>query len=518
MKGDTFFEKLRDHSPAYVSAFCAFMMLCFVPIVYRNAFFDINRIKVYSVYAIIPLTLVLMLFAVLFRKNNRKTNLQDRSILICFGAMAVFLVSCLLSCLFSGFSAAVLLGNQGRYCGFLFLLCCGAAFYLIACPGISGKHILPAIELTVGLVALLGVLNAMGIDPLGFYDRIKRGQEQMFMSTIGHFDFFGTYMVMLFPLCAGTFLFSGKRICRWFGFVCCVLSLMGAAAARTDSALLGIQMGCAALVALSGGSFFRLSKALIVWAIAFFSLPVVGFLMKNGAFGLTYSGPHKLLCEQGIAYFAGAVLFSAAVFCWILGKRHIKAPGRRRMTALVLVSFLLVVLLLLMAMAYFTLIAPDAEIGAASGFLRYSDEWGSYRGFVYTRAMSAYGSYTFFEKLFGKGLDTTKLILQPYFDHPVISIVGVFDDTHNQLLQFLLTGGILAAASFTVFYGVVLYTLYRRAGDDPLICGVTASVCAYLIVMLINVTQPILIVTYFALSALALSRITYLEKRRRTDQ
>ena len=312
MKGDTFFEKLRDHSPAYVSAFCAFMMLCFVPIVYRNAFFDINRIKVYSVYAIIPLTLVLMLFAVLFRKNNRKTNLQDRSILICFGAMAVFLVSCLLSCLFSGFSAAVLLGNQGRYCGFLFLICCGAAFYLIACPGISGKHILPAIELTVGLVALLGVLNAMGIDPLGFYDRIKRGQEQMFMSTIGHFDFFGTYMVMLFPLCAGTFLFSGKRICRWFGFVCCVLSLMGAAAARTDSALLGIQMGCAALVALSGGSFFRLFKALIVWAIAFFSLPVVGFLMKNGAFGLTYSGPHKLLCEQGIAYFAGAVLFSAA--------------------------------------------------------------------------------------------------------------------------------------------------------------------------------------------------------------
>lgn len=518
MKGETFFEKLRDHSIAYVSAFCAFMMLCFVPVVYRNAFFDINRIKVYSVYAIVPLTLTLMFFAVLLLRNNEEMKLPDKNVLVCFVTVAAFLMSCLLSCFFSGFSAAVLLGNQGRYCGFLFLLCCAAAFYMIACPGISGKHILPAIELTVGVIALLGVLNSMGIDPLGFYDRIKSGQEQMFMSTIGHFDFFGTYMVMLFPLCAGSYLFSGKRISRWFGFVCCVLSLMGSAASRTDSALLGVQMGCAALVALSGGSLFRLSKALIVWAIAFLSLPVAGFLMKNGAFGLTYSGPHKLLCEQGLAYFAAAALFFAAAFCWILAKKRVKAPGRKRMTALVLASLLIAVLLLIAAMVYFTLIAPEAELGAASGFLRFNDEWGSYRGFVYTRALDAYGSYSLSEKLFGKGLDTTKQILQPYFDHPVIKIVGVFDDTHNQLLQLLLTGGILTAASFAVFYGVMLYTLYRRAENDPLVCGVAASVFAYMVVMLINVTQPILIVTYFSLCALALSRITYLEKRRRTDQ
>lgn len=515
MKGLAFGEKLRDHAVSYVSTLCAFMMLCFVPVVFRNAFFDINRIKVYSVYVIVPLMLVLMLLSILVSRKNDDIKLPAKHILICYGAMAVFLSACLLSCVFSGFDPAVILGNKGRYCGFLFLFCCSSAFFLIACGGISARWLLPAIELTAGAVALLGVLNAMGIDPLGFYARIRKGQEKMFMSTIGHFDFFGTYLVMLFPLCGASFVFDRKPSRQWIGYTGTVLCLMATAASRTDSALLGVQMGCASLLALSGVSFVCLSKALVVWAMAFLALPVVGYLMLHGEFALVYSGPHALLCERNLAYLATVLLLAAAVACWILSKKQVAAPGRKRMTAIVLLSFLLLLLILLGAMVYFTLIDPDADLGAAATFLRFNDEWGSYRGFVYTRAMDAFGSYSLSEKLFGKGLDTTKQILEMYFDHPVIKIVGVFDDAHNQLLQLLLTGGLLTSASFAAFYAVMLCTLYRHAGKDPLVCGVAASVFSYLIVMLINVMQPILIVTYFSLCALALSRISYIEKRRR---
>ena len=209
------------------------------------------------------------------------------------------------------------------------------------------------------------------------------------------------------------------------------------------------------------------------------------------------------------------ILFAAAFLCRFLARKGVRAPGRKTMTTIVLIVLFCAALALLGAMVYFTVVNPEADLGEAAGFLRFDDAWGSYRGFVYKRAVDAFGTYTPAEKIFGKGLDTTKSILRPYFDHPVVKIVGVFDDTHNQLLQLLLTGGILAAASFVLFYAVMLVTLYRHADRDPLLCGATASVFAYLIVILINVTQPILIITYFSLSALALGRISYIDKRRR---
>ena len=68
----------------------------------------------------------------LFLERGRKhllcPNWHVRS---CFAAMGAFLFSCLCSYFASGMSTAVLLGNQGRYCGLLFFLCCGVAFYII---------------------------------------------------------------------------------------------------------------------------------------------------------------------------------------------------------------------------------------------------------------------------------------------------------------------------------------------------------------------------------------------------
>lgn len=510
-------DALYKSGAALVSSCCAALMLCVVPLVFRDAFFDINRIKVYTVYAGVPVMAAAMVAALLFSRGAQPPCLPERCVLLCFGAMAMFLLSCLFSYFSSGFDAAALLGNQGRYCGLLFFLCCGMAFYLIACGASASGWVHGAAVLCAALIAFLGVLNALGIDPLGFYARIRKGQEQMFMSTIGHFDFFGTYLVLMLPLAGGLHVFSQKKEMRILGLVGAALMAMGAAASRTDSALIGVHLGCAALSALSGGSLVYMARAFALWAICFASLPVVGALFEYGSLGVAFSGPHKLLCETDVALIAVLALLAAARACLFLAKRGVRAPGRKKTVALMLIVLLLAFLLFLGTIVYFTVFSPQSELGGASGFLRFDDAWGSYRGFVYTRAVDAFAAYFPIEKLFGKGLDTTRLILSPYFDNPVIGIVGVFDDAHSQLLQLLLTGGLLGALSFAAFYAVVLTTLYRHAGRDPLVCGAAASVFAYLIVMLINVTQPILIAVYFSICGLGLSRIGYIEKRRRNN-
>lgn len=511
-------EGLRANSRAWVSGLCAAMMLCFVPLVFRDAFFDINRIKVYSVYACIPAAAVLMLFAWIIHKRGSKRIPLRKDVRRCFISMAVFLSACVASCAFSGFDRSVLLGTEGRSCGLLFLLCCGAAFYLIACGRARFSRMLWLILLCADLIALLGLLNAMGIDPLGFYTYIKKSQRTMYMSTIGHFDFFGTYMVMLLPLAGALFVFSDKRAERCFGLLSALLISLGTAASRTDSALMGVQLACLALFALSGNAYISIARALLVWAVGFVSLPLAGILMKHGAFSITYSGFHAVLCERPIALAASALLIALALLSAAMHKRGACAPGRKKLTALLLAVLCAAAVLLICAILYFTFIQPDAALGAAEQLLRFDDQWGSCRGFVYTRSVKEYMSYSPPEKLFGKGLDTTKIILSAYFDHPVVERVGIFDDAHNQLLQFLLTGGLLTAGAFAAFYLFMLLTLYRCAQEDPLLCGAAASVAAYSVVLLINVTQPILLITYFSLCALALGRVGYLDrslKRRR---
>lgn len=505
-------EASRKNRAALASSCCAVLMLCVVPLIFRDAFFDINRIKVYTVYVGVPVMAAVMLVALLLDRSAHPMRLPGKGTLFCLVAMALFLLSCLFSYFASGFDAAVLLGNQGRYCGLLFFLCCGIAFYLVAYGASPSGKVHGAVVLCASVIALLGVLNAMGIDPLGFYARIRKGQEQMFMSTIGHFDFFGTYLVLMLPLAGGLYVFSKKKAKRIVGLAGVVLMAMGTSASRTDSALIGVHLGCAALAALAGGSLHLLARAFVIWAICFASLPVVAALLEYGSFGIAFSGPHKLLCDTHIALIAALLLFAAAGVCLFLANRGVRVPGRKRAAAIMLIVLLAAALLFLGAIVYFTVLNPQIELGDASGFLRFDDSWGSYRGFVYTRALDAFAAYSPLEKLFGKGLDTTRLILSSYFNHPVIDIVGVFDDAHSQLLQLLLTGGLLCALSFAAFYVAMLVTLYRHAGRDPLICGAAASVFAYLIVMLINVTQPILIAVYFSICGLGLSRIGYIEK------
>ena len=175
-------------------------------------------------------------------------------------------------------------------------------------------------------------------------------------------------------------------------------------------------------------------------------------------------------------------------------------------------------MLLLAAILFFTFVEPEYELGELADILRFDDTWGSRRGFVYTRALRAYADYSLKEKLIGRGLEQVLSTLNPYFDNSAMLSDGIYNDTHCQPLQFLLNCGLLGAAAFVAFYLVTIVTVYRYMGKDPLLMGLFASLAAYLLIMLLNVTQPILIATYLSLCALALARIrtlTVLRKARR---
>lgn len=495
-------KHMKKRLPELASMTCAAFMLCVLPLLFRNAFFDINRFKVEAVCRIVPGLALLMAAAMLLGRGKEKQIRHPGR--LNRGLMLLFLVCCVMACARTGFESATLDGSEGRYCGLVFMLCCGAAFFIISEGTGCGRLIVP-IVLCATAVALLGLLNAMGVDPLGFYVRIKKEQKTVFLSTIGNYDFFGTYLVILFPLVGGQFIFSKKKSMRAFGLACACVIALGGMVSRTDSALAGMHLACFALLLVSCGRFSEMARALALWAAACAAMPSGYVLLKHSAFKPWITGLPELVYHLHAGEILCVLLLVLAAICLFLERCGRNAPDRRRMAAVLLTCFMLVVLLLLDTMAYFSLFDTEKNLGEAAAFLRFDDNWGSQRGFPWIRSMRAFADAGPAQKLFGAGMELTLRVLTPYFDDPTMLRGGVFNDPHCQPLQMLLTCGVLGMTAFVLFYVSMLVTLLRHAGRDPLICGAFASVFAYSIVMLINVTQPILIATYFSVCALGLS-------------
>ncbi|MGN0996096.1 MAG: O-antigen ligase family protein [Candidatus Ventricola sp.] len=493
--------------PALAAFLCAAAMLVALPLVFRNAFFDINRVKIDWVCGLMPALALFSLVCCLAARQRLPRDAGAWGILL---SAALFLLACVLSAARQGFSEAVLRGSQGRGCGLVFLLSCGAAALAIAAGRLRGHALSWLIGLAGGCVALLGVLNALGIDPLHFYAGIAPGQEKLFLSTIGNLDFFGGYVAMLLPMTAVWFVAAKRWAVRCpalLGTIACEAAI---AAAGSDSAFAAAQAGFAVLLTLCGDDWRCMGRALLLWALSFAALLIMQPLLLFSVRRRAYTGLFLALCQRGVAAGACALLVLAAVLCLWLGRRGVRAPGRNRLMVCFFVVGAAMLLAALAAIYRFTVLEPERELGALGDLLRFDDSWGTRRGFVYRRAVRALADYSTADWLLGRGVDCTRAILSPYFDNPDMLRYGVFNDAHCQVLQYLLTIGLPGTLSLIACHVLALHACWRRAAQDPLLTGVCASLGAYTVVALVSVAQPILMATYLSVVAVAVSRMLHL--------
>lgn len=492
----------RRRAPGAVAWLCAALMLCVLPLVFHNAFFDINRIKVSVVCRAIPVLLAAFILALLLKPRGEGLPVPLPGTRLPACCLATLLVTCLIACARCGFDEASLTGSEGRFCGLYFWLACGAAFGIIAFGASELPHIDTMAILCASLVAALGIANALGVDPLRFYHNISEKQKSLFLSTIGNADFFGAYLAMLFPLAGARYVLSSRGRCVWLALA--LVMACGVIVSRTDSSFLALHLACAALLGCSGKSLDAMRRALILWGGCLLALPALAPAL-NAADRMLY-GLLLMLCRTRLALLLGLLCLCGAGLCLWAKRRGRGAPGKRLPLAL-LAAAALAALAIVGLIVLFSCVDTESELGAASALLRFDDDWGSRRGYVYARSLRAYADYSPADKLFGRGVDLTRRILEPYNDNARVLAQGTFNDAHCQPLQLLLTTGLLGALSFLLLYASMLRAILRRAAGDALLTGVFASLTGYGVILLLQVTQPILIATYLSLCALALSRI-----------
>ena len=84
----------------------------------------------------------------------------------------------------------------------------------------------------------------------------------------------------------------------------------------------------------------------------------------------------------------------------------------------------------------------------------FNDKWGSYRGYIWRRVTGLYGELPFVQKIFGHGNESIRSLMDDRFYDEMLQVTGtVYDNAHNEYLQYLVTQGLLGMLSYV---GVVV--------------------------------------------------------------
>jgi O-antigen ligase len=142
-------------------------------------------------------------------------------------------------------------------------------------------------------------------------------------------------------------------------------------------------------------------------------------------------------------------------------------------------------------------------LGGLGEFLRFDGHtWGNKRGYVWSRLLELYKGFPLFRKMIGTGSETIEMLMQTNFGSDMVAKTGMnFDNAHNELLQYLITQGLLGLLSYLLFVGSAIRDGFKK-GERFQKAAALCGVC-YLAQSVVNISQAITTPLFFVILALA---------------
>ena len=155
-----------------------------------------------------------------------------------------------------------------------------------------------------------------------------------------------------------------------------------------------------------------------------------------------------------------------------------------------------------------------------SSLLTFNDKWGSYRGYIWRKIVEVYGDAPFVNKLFGYGNESVRVTLKAACYNEMVQVTGkVYDNAHNELLQYLFTTGIVGLLSYLALVGSSIVYMFKHAKEHAWISVCLAATVGYFAQSILNLNQPITTPLFFVFMAMGVGTVNFcrrvkeLEKR-----
>jgi O-antigen ligase len=518
-------DPFADNCASIISGVISVFLLVLVvglPLYLHNSYFDILEAKYKwyygSFFAMLVIVLVLSLimlvidfkefggdhvkklFSALKPANWKKTfHPADAAIL-------VFWLAALISTFQSEYFYESFWGNEGRYSG-LFLMTLYVVMYFIVSRFWKFRGWVVHAFLLAGLiVCLIGITDYFQMDIFGFRVRIKPSESAIFTSTIGNINTYTAFVALVMGAAAGVFVTTQKRVELIWSYVCLFVTFMAIIMGCSDNAYLALG----ALFAFMPLMLFRSRKGVIRYLVMVSTFATViqciDFINhKYEGIVLGLDSLFKIVANLPGLMVLVLALWAITITVYVTFKRNLAATGmaaaaqkqdmgelspvlRRVWIIFLVAAFLIVVFLLVDA----NVLGHGERYSSLANYLVFNDEWGTSRGYIWRKSMEAYGKFPLKHKLFGYGPDTFGILTTDRFFGDMINATGlIFDNAHNEYLQFLLTIGPIGLIAYWVFLALSCRGMLRCTTWRKYAAACMFAVICYCFQAAVNLNLPI---------------------------
>ncbi len=416
-------------------------------------------------------------------------------------------------------SKSAMTGETARRMGLMMYLIIATAFIMLVTYSYISKVAVIAFAVAAVYTYIVGIVQHLELDVafwgpgkesafefMHYRERLSRDQFDIYMSTFGNINIFSSFIVISLCLFLGVFIFTKINYMKLIAAAVVVLGGASLMIANSDSGYIGVAGALFVLLLLSYNQGRVRTFIISLILLACGNLLVV--LMNNFAVGEydKRGGFAQALDRMDLAFILILALIMVLLVVHYLAENHkdkLEALNKRLVTK--------VIVLVTAVSGVVTAIVGNLM---GIGIFTFDDKWGTYRGFVWSRAWSLFCDAPLVNKLFGYGNESFGIYMKAYYYDDMVDIVGkIYDNAHNELLQYLITLGIVGLVAYVGVFVASLAYMLKYGKNNYLVYAFGAATVGYFVQGLINLNQPITTPLYFVIMAMGVGYTTYLRKK-----
>ncbi len=423
-------------------------------------------------------------------------------------AMIIFEIAVVISTFMSDYFYESFWGNEGRLGG-LFLTTLYVVSSLLISRFLRPKQwYLDAFLFAGVLMCLFGITDYFQMDILHFQVGIVEEQRGKFTSTIGNINSYTAMVGMIFAVAATLFGVEKNGYRTIWYFMVSIIAIAGLITGLSDNAYL--TMG--ALFAFLPLYLFKNRRGVRRYAVLVAgSLSVscwiqyVNIVMPESVLEIGGIFQFIIECDKLLYITAGiwAVIAAWYVIEWKSGELETTLSKWPR---IIWGGIIAIVALMILFILYDANVVGHSErYGAVSQYVVFNDEWGTLRGFVWRIGLEAYNELPILQKIFGYGPECFGILTYNIRAESVSNYGVVYDNAHNEYLQYLVTIGIAGLVAYLAMILLAIKEMLKEGINKPFVAAAAFAVICYSFQAVVNLAMPMITPVMWVLLAVGLS-------------
>ena len=392
-------------------------------------------------------------------------------------------------------------GSTGRFMGLSFILVLVLEVVALSRETCASKFVLISLFATSTFIYIIAVLQHFGGDPFGLREKVVDRQKEMFITTFGNINTYGSYIAIVLPIFVALFVFSEKLWVRILTGISIAVAAMAIIPAKSDNVYLGTGAAFLVLfyIAIYCKRFTEYIFSVLLLGAGLLVMAIANSALKGSQKHI--NGIAEIVENPKVMFLFVILIVVILILSMVFRTANYELYKRVQSWKLLAV---LTVILVFTGIAV-VIVGTRLKIS----FFVFNDKWGTFRGYIWRRSMDIFKSGSLAQKFFGHGNETIALNMKTYYEE-MVSITGKkYDNSHCEFIQYLVTTGLFGVISYYGFAAAgFIYILKRMKGDAVAIAALAGCV-GYLVQGLVNLNQPITTPFYFVLMAFGIGYLRY---------